>query len=260
MYGQKGATRFKRRATNPKLPRRHESNTYHGHLRYFRWGHSQQNWDHGLVSQRLYCFYSCFIGCCSFLPDTDFWTIIDIHWAQVNVQISFKAFYTAFLVNRQGILKMYRLLKYARPRAQTLNPQIFAARYQSQVIARSESTARYIRLTRTPCRLIYVKPCRCWKFQNHTKLYTGDENIIKGSLDPLFDESHDKLYEQVLEIGEVATSSDGLLHPESACQCYKVSVACLSWHWQSQASEIQSQWSNSFDSTCWQTNTSTNAW
>ena len=71
--------------------------------------------------------------------------------------------------------------------------------------------------------MIYVKPCRCWKLQNHTKSYTGDKDLIKGSLDPLIDDAHDKLDEQVLEIGEVAASSDGLLHPETACQYYQVS-------------------------------------
>ena len=76
-----------------------------------------------------------------------------------------------------------------------------------------------MQFTTTPSRLIYIKPCQCWKLRNHSKLYTGSnqESEVKGSLDTLISDDHFKLYEQNLEIGEVKASSDGMLHPHSAC-------------------------------------------
>ena len=75
-------------------------------------------------------------------------------------------------------------------------------------------------LTRTPCRLEYVKPCKCWQLQKYVHLNPSDpdnENV-EGSLDSVIGEAGIPLAEDELEIGEVAVSSDGLLHPETACK------------------------------------------
>ena len=74
--------------------------------------------------------------------------------------------------------------------------------------------------TRTPCKLAYIKSCKCWQLQNYAHLNPDDPNSsrVKGSLDSLIGPEGIPLADDELEIGEVAVSSDGLLHPETACK------------------------------------------
>lgn len=79
----------------------------------------------------------------------------------------------------------------------------------------------YPLLSKTPCKLAYIKPCKCCQLEPYTHLNPQDPDAeLKGSLDsfnlpdgcPLEDDWYDR--------GEVAVSSDGLLHPETACKCH----------------------------------------
>ena len=74
-------------------------------------------------------------------------------------------------------------------------------------------------LSKFPCKLAYVTPCKCWRLQNYVKFHPGEPDYedVRGSLDPVIGKDSFRLHEQYLEIGEVTVSSDGLLHPDSAC-------------------------------------------
>ena len=74
-------------------------------------------------------------------------------------------------------------------------------------------------LSKFPCDLAFITPCRCWRLQKRT-LLNPDDRVVKGSLDSVTGapEKCNELYEQDLSIGEVNISSDGLLHPNGACE------------------------------------------
>ena len=86
----------------------------------------------------------------------------------------------------------------------------------------------YPLLSKTPCELAYIKPCKCCQLQPYVHLnpHDPDGEKVRGSLDPIM--PHGSLLEEdTHDIGEVAISEDGLLHPESACESYIVSHGLL---------------------------------
>lgn len=76
----------------------------------------------------------------------------------------------------------------------------------------------YPLLSKTPCTVAYIKPCKCSQFQPYVHLNPEDpdgDNVI-GSLDPIMPKGY-SITDEHLDYGEVEVSSDGLLHPETAC-------------------------------------------
>ena len=87
----------------------------------------------------------------------------------------------------------------------------------------SSTTSNPQLLSKFPCSLAYITPCKCWKLQKRVFFNPDDPDNekVKGSLDSITGAFEDKCFElrdQYLEIGEVNVSSDGLLHPENACE------------------------------------------
>ena len=65
--------------------------------------------------------------------------------------------------------------------------------------------------------MAYFRECKCWKLQEQVDLNPNDpknERVLR-SLDSL---NIGRLEDEDLIIGEVTVSSDGLVHPESACK------------------------------------------
>ena len=83
-------------------------------------------------------------------------------------------------------------------------------------------------LSRTPCMLAYLKPCVCQQLQPYVHLnpQDPDRDYTKGTLDDPGDEAV-PLEDDYLEVGEVAISSDGLLHPETACQSSHLHIRAI---------------------------------
>ena len=79
-------------------------------------------------------------------------------------------------------------------------------------------------LSRTPCKLAYVKACKCWPLQPYTNLNPSDPNgeNVKGSLDSISIIGKDglALKDDFYDFGEVKVSSDGLLHPPNASESF----------------------------------------
>ena len=69
-----------------------------------------------------------------------------------------------------------------------------------------------------PCKLAYIKPCKCWQLQKYVDLKPNgsDDGDIKGSLDPLLGK-YNGLQDQDLDFGDLPVSLDGLIRPENAC-------------------------------------------
>ena len=66
--------------------------------------------------------------------------------------------------------------------------------------------------------LAYIKPCKCCRLQPYIHLNPKNpKGPVKGSLDPMMPGGM-PLEDDDLELGEVEISSDGLLHPETACR------------------------------------------
>ena len=65
--------------------------------------------------------------------------------------------------------------------------------------------------------LAYIKPCKCCQLQPYVHLSPkAPDGPVKGSLDSLMQDGM-PLEDDDLDMGEVEVSSDGLLHPETAC-------------------------------------------
>ena len=66
--------------------------------------------------------------------------------------------------------------------------------------------------------LAYIKPCKCCQLQPYIHLNPKNpKSPVKGSLDSFILPDGIPLEDDDLELGEVEISSDGLIHPESAC-------------------------------------------
>lgn len=75
--------------------------------------------------------------------------------------------------------------------------------------------------TRTPCKLAYIKPCKCWQLQPYVHLdpLRARNRYPQGSLDSIVEDPDGPSFAHYpLDIGEVAVAHDGLLHPHSACK------------------------------------------
>lgn len=75
-------------------------------------------------------------------------------------------------------------------------------------------------LSKTPCRMAYIKFCKCWKLHPYVHLVPNDPNgnLVKGSLDKVVGQTCSALMDQELDVGDVSVSSNGLLYPETACR------------------------------------------
>ena len=76
----------------------------------------------------------------------------------------------------------------------------------------------YPLLSTTPCKLAYFKSCKCSQLQQyvHFNPKDPDGNRVKGSLDARYPDAV-PLNDDNLYLGEVEVSSDGMIHPETAC-------------------------------------------
>lgn len=83
----------------------------------------------------------------------------------------------------------------------------------------------YPLLSTTPCKLAYFKPCKCSQLQQYVHLNPHDPNgdRVKGSLDAKYPDAME-LEADDLYLGEVKVSSDGMIHPESACSFSVVKI------------------------------------
>lgn len=68
-------------------------------------------------------------------------------------------------------------------------------------------------LSKTPCALGYIEPCKCSHFQFYIYLNSEDpDRDTIGSLDPIVPRGF-SITKEYLDHGEVKVFSDGLLHP-----------------------------------------------
>ena len=91
---------------------------------------------------------------------------------------------------------------------------------RSHTFYTSTSQRLYPSPYRTPCKLAYIKPCKCWQLQPYVNLDPNDQvrDGLRGSPDPMLEaKGKMTLEDDLLEIGEVVVSPDGLLHPDTAC-------------------------------------------
>ena len=73
-----------------------------------------------------------------------------------------------------------------------------------------------VRFSEFPRDLSYVSPCKCWTLQKYCHLTPsnrGYDRSRKGSLDPIRGPNSPPLKDDIIEIGEVNVSDDGMLHP-----------------------------------------------
>ena len=76
----------------------------------------------------------------------------------------------------------------------------------------------YPLLSETPCKLAYIKSCKCCQLRPYIHFHPQDPHgeKVKGSLDSIMPNGI-LLEDDSYDIGEVAISPDGLLRPETAC-------------------------------------------
>ena len=79
------------------------------------------------------------------------------------------------------------------------------------------------KLSKIPCKLAYIKSCKCWQLQPYVQLVPDDleGGLINGSLD----EMTGLLMDQELDICDVSISSNSLFHPTAAGRSTSCRVA-----------------------------------
>ena len=106
------------------------------------------------------------------------------------------------------------LVALAPQRSAFTRPKHFSRRFSDLALSRKP----YPLLSTTPCELAYIKPCKCSQLQQYIHFNPQDPNNgrVKGTLDAKYPDAME-LQADDLYVGEVEVSSDGLIHPESAC-------------------------------------------